>query len=659
MNKILIANRGEIARRIMATCRRLGIETVAVFSDVDRHARFVFEADEAVPLGGAAAADSYLRTGAVLEAARRTNADAVHPGYGFLAESAEFAAACRGAGLVFIGPSSATILAMGSKIESKRLMIEAGVPVVPSLGLEDIPAAELPAAADVLGWPLLVKASAGGGGKGMRLVEGPEGLAPAIDAARREAAASFGDDTVYLEAYVPAPRHIEVQIVGDSHGRVVHLYERECSIQRRYQKIIEESPSPGLDPELRARILAAAVTAGAAIEYEGAGTVEFLVGPDGNFFFLEMNTRLQVEHPVTEAVTGLDLVQMQIDVARGEHLPDQADIPASNGHAIEARLYAEDPLNEFLPATGTLHQFRLPREGVRVDAGVYDGVEIGIHYDPMLAKIIAHGRTRTEAARRLAEALAGAVIHGVQTNRALLVRVLRHPEFLAGEIDTHFLQRHAPTELGAPLTGAAEGGIHALAAALADQASRRGRAMTLGAAPSGWRNNPSQMQEVSFRRGGETIDIHYRIGRDGLEVRIRDEAVEVTGVDAQPDHVEMTVDGVHRRYEVSRAGGRHFVDSALGSTDLVEIDRFPATEEEAAPGSLKAPMPGMVSRVDVAIGDVVAAGDLLLVLEAMKMEHNVVAPVDGTVTELRASEGEQVEAGRVLAVIDGELTADS
>jgi acetyl/propionyl-CoA carboxylase alpha subunit len=651
MNKILIANRGEIARRVMATCRRLGIATVAVFSDFDRHARFVFEAGEAVPLGGQTAAESYLRIDAVLEAARRTQADAVHPGYGFLAESAEFADACRAAGLVFIGPSAETITAMGSKIESKRLMVEAGVPVVPSAVIDGISDGEVAAAADELGWPLLVKASAGGGGKGMRLVGRQEDLGAAIEAARREAGASFGDDTVYLEAYVPAPRHVEVQIVGDGHGRVLHLYERECSIQRRYQKIIEESPSPGLADGVRRDLLQAAVTAGESIGYEGAGTVEFLVAPDGSFYFLEMNTRLQVEHPVTEAITGLDLVQMQIDVARGEHLPEQSSVPAVTGHAIEARLYAEDPLNEFLPAIGTLHQFRIPREGVRVDAGVYDGVEIGIHYDPMLAKVIAHGRTRAEAARRLAEALGGAVIHGVQTNRALLVRVLRHPEFLSGDIDTHFLQRHSPVELGAPLTSAVDGGLHALAAALADQAARRGSAPILSAAPTGWRNNPSQLQEVSYQRGNETIDIGYRFGRDGIEARIGDRIVAVSGVDAQPDHVEMTIDGVHRRYQVSRAGGRHFVDSALGSTDFVEIDRFPSIEEEAAPGSLTAPMPGVVSRVDVAVGDTVAAGDLLLVLEAMKMEHNVLAPIAGTVTELRAEVGEQVEAGRVLAVI--------
>ncbi|NNC91097.1 MAG: ATP-grasp domain-containing protein [Acidimicrobiia bacterium] len=657
MNKILVANRGEIARRIMATCRRLGIETVAVFSDFDRHARFVFEADEAVPLGGLTAAESYLRIEAILEAARLTKADAVHPGYGFLAESAEFADACREAGLTFIGPAAATIAAMGSKIESKRLMTQAGVPVVPSLGIEDLSEADLGAAGDGLGWPLLVKASAGGGGKGMRLVASRAELADSIRAARREASASFGDDTVYLEQYLPAPRHVEVQIVGDTYGRVVHLYERECSIQRRYQKIIEESPSPGLSAELRREILAAAVAAGEAIGYEGAGTVEFLVAHDGSFFFLEMNTRLQVEHPVTEAVTGLDLVQMQIDVARGDHLPEQSAIPPCGGHAIEVRLYAEDPANDFLPATGTLHQFRIPREGVRVDAGVYDGVEIGIHYDPMLAKIIAHGRTREEAARRLAEALGGAVIHGVQTNRALLVRVLRHPDFLAGDIDTHFLQRHSPAELAAPLTTEADGGIHALAAALADQAARRDAAPVLGAAPTGWRNNPSQLQRVSFRRGGEVIDIGYRFSRTGIEARIGDEAVSVSGVEAESGHVEMTVAGVHRRYRVSRAGGRHFVDSALGSTDFIEVDRFPAIEEESVPGSLKAPMPGVVRRVDVTAGEVVAVGDLLLVLEAMKMEHNVLAPVAGTV-QLRATVGEQVEAGRVLAVIETDQTTD-
>ena len=652
MNKILIANRGEIARRIIGTCRRLGIETVAVFSDVDRHARFVFEAGEAVPLGGASAAESYLRIDAILAAAHRTGADAVHPGYGFLAESPEFSEACRDAGLVFIGPPADVIAAMGSKIESKRIMTRAGIPVVPSVEIVDRAGDELAGVADGLGWPLLVKASAGGGGKGMRLVPDAASLAAAVEGARREAQSSFGDATVYLEAYVPSPRHVEVQIVGDRHGRVVHLYERECSIQRRYQKIIEESPSPGLPDSTRREILATAVTAGEAIGYEGAGTVEFLVAPDGGFFFLEMNTRLQVEHPVTEAVTGLDLVQMQIDVARGEHLPAQADVPPSRGHAIEARLYAEDPANDFLPATGVLHQFRIPRQGVRVDSGVYDGVEIGIHYDPMLAKVIAHGRSRTEAARRLAEALGGAIIHGVATNRALLVRTLRHPEFLAGAIDTHFLQRHSAAELGAPLTDDTAAGIHALAAALADQAARRAASSVLGSLPSGWRNNPSQDQEVSFLRGGAVIDIAYRFTRHGIEARIGSQVADVGGVEATADHVEMTVDGVHRRYAVSRAGGRHYVDSPLGSTDLVEVDRFPGAEETAVAGSLLAPMPGVVRRVDVRAGDVVAAGDLLVVLEAMKMEHNVQAPVAGTIVELRAVAGEQVEAGRVLAVIE-------
>lgn len=652
MNRILIANRGEIARRVMATCRRMSIETVAVFSEADKHAPFVFQADEAVPLGGETAGESYLRIEAILDAARHSGADAVHPGYGFLAESAEFATACREAGLVFIGPSSETIAAMGSKIESKRLMAEAGVPVVPSATINGRSESEVLSAAEELGWPVLVKASAGGGGKGMRLVEGDGALMDAIGAAGREAGSSFGDDTVYLEAYLPSPRHVEVQIVGDSTGRVVHLYERECSIQRRYQKIIEESPSPGLDEELRRDILEAGVRAGEAVGYEGAGTVEFLVDTGGRFFFLEMNTRLQVEHPVTEAVTGLDLVRMQIEVARGETLPPQSQLPSSTGHAIEARLYAEDPGNGFLPATGTLHHFRIPGDSVRVDSGVYDGAEIGIHYDPMLAKVIVHGATRVEAARRLAEALAGARIHGVQTNRALLVRVLGHPEFVAGTIDTHFLQRHSPEDLSAPLTDDRAGAVHALAAALADQAARRAAATVLGSIPSGWRNNPSQDQMVAYRRGGSVVEVGYWIGAEEVAARIDGEEVALSEVDARPGRVEMAVEGVHRRYLVSRAGGRHYVDSPLGSTDFVEVGRFPTAEAEVVEGSLLAPMPGVVLRLEVAVGAPVAAGDLLVVLEAMKMEHNVIAPTDGVVTELGAAEGDQVEAGLTLVVID-------
>jgi acetyl/propionyl-CoA carboxylase alpha subunit len=451
VTKLLIANRGEIARRIQRTCRELGIADVAVYSDPDAEAPFVREAGEAVALGGATAAESYLRIDALLDAARKTGADALHPGYGFLSENAELARRCAEAGLAFIGPSPEVIEAMGSKLESKRRTAAAGVPQLPSLALEGEDEAEMLARGDEIGFPLLVKASAGGGGRGMRVVAEREKLVKAVAAARREAERAFGDGTVYLERYLERARHVEIQIFGDTHGRVIHLYERDCSIQRRHQKILEESPSPALDPTLRQALCDAAVGAGRAIGYEGAGTVEFILAPDGAFYFLEVNTRLQVEHPVTECVTGLDLVRLQIEVARGAALPEQADVPPQRGHAIEARLYAEDPTQGFLPAAGSVDVFEFDlAEGVRVDSGIESGSVVTPYYDPMLAKVIAWAPTRPEAAERLAKALASARLGG-RNNRALLVRLLRHEEFLAGETDTHFLERHDPKELGRPL----------------------------------------------------------------------------------------------------------------------------------------------------------------------------------------------------------------
>ena len=470
--KILIANRGEIAVRIARSCRELGVATVAVYSDADADAPHVQACDEAVHLPGVAPADTYLRHDLILDAAARTGADAVHPGYGFLAENAEFATACGDAGLTFIGPPPSAIASMGSKIEAKRLMRDAGVPILEGVEVGDLDDAALRSAADDVGYPILVKASAGGGGKGMRIVVEADDLVDAVAAARREAAGAFGDDTVFLERYLERARHVEIQVVGDTHGNVVDLFERECSIQRRHQKIIEEAPSPAVDTDLREAMGKAAVDAAKAVGYFGAGTVEFMLA-GREFFFLEMNTRLQVEHPVTELITGLDLVRVQILVAEGRELPRDVCEPTMNGHAVEARLYAEDPANDFLPVTGTLHHFRVP-DHVRLDTGVADGTEISVHYDPMLAKVIAFAPTREEAALALAQGLADAEIHGPTTNRELLVRVLRSPEFLAGDTDTGFLDRVDVVALSAPL--GSDHKVNAFAASLADQAHRRSQA---------------------------------------------------------------------------------------------------------------------------------------------------------------------------------------
>jgi propionyl-CoA carboxylase alpha chain len=490
----------------------------------------------------------------------------------------------------------------------------------------------------------------------MRIVRDTAALPEAVAAARREALSAFGDGTVFAERYLEGARHVEVQIFGDSHGRVVHLYERECSIQRRHQKIVEESPSPAVTGALREAICKAAVAAGEAIGYQSAGTVEFLLADSGEFFFLEVNTRLQVEHPVTECVTGLDLVRLQIEVARGGALPGQEDLPPLRGHAIEVRLYAEDAERDFAPSTGTLHRFGFELgPGLRLDSGVEDGSEVTIHYDPMLAKVIAWAETREEAAARLARALARARLHGPRTNRDLLVRILRHPEFLAGRTDTHFLERHPAAELGAPLCDAAGERFHALAAALALQAERRTRGGALGALPSGWRNVPSadQLQELEGRGG--RIAVAYRFARGALRARVGDEAVDGLRLHAcAPDEVDLEVGGVRRRAFVARAGERVFVDSALGASELRALPRFAEPEHELATGSLVAPMPGLVRQVCVAVGDRVAKGDVLLVLEAMKMETPIRAPAAGLVTELRASAGQQVEAGALLAVIEEE-----
>ncbi|MGQ5259208.1 ATP-binding protein [Micromonospora sp. ZYX-F-536] len=669
ISRLLVANRGEIARRVFATCRSLGVETVAVYSDADAAAPFVAEADQAVRLPGDTPAETYLRVDLILDAARRSGADAVHPGYGFLAENAEFAAAVTDAGLTWVGPPAKVIATMGDKLAAKALLAEAGVPMLPSWTATD----------EITDFPVLVKASAGGGGRGMRIVRDAAGLPEAVASARREAAAAFGDGTVFIERYVERGRHVEVQIFGDVHGTVAALGVRECSIQRRHQKIIEEAP--GVIPsELRERLHEAAVAAGRAVDYVGAGTVEFLLAPSGEFFFLEMNTRLQVEHPVTELITpvGLDLVRLQLLVAEGAPLPEHAHYPAARGYAIEVRLCAEEPAQGWRPATGILHRFSVPgvdrefgwlqRAGLRLDSGVVAGSVVGVHYDSLLAKLIAVAPTRAEATRALASALARAELHGVATNRDLLVRVLRSREFAATEIDTGFLDRHP--EVFEPLLPADQLPVTALAAALAAAAHRRATAPVLSGLPSGWRNVPAVPQVARFAGpDGDEMEIRYRLDRTGRladwsstpaaaggSPDLREAAATpiVALVEAAPDRVVLDVDGVRRAYRVHRVGSEIFVDGPDGAASLTELPRFPLPTAELAAGSLLAPLPGAVTRVHVQVGQRVAAGDPLLTLEAMKLEHPVLAPTDGVVAELPVPAGGQVRTGAVLAVVTSE-----
>jgi acetyl/propionyl-CoA carboxylase alpha subunit len=660
ISKLLVANRGEIAARIIRSAHALGIATVAVYSDPDAAAPYVTLADEAVRLPGAAPADTYLRGDLIVAAAAAAGADAVHPGYGFLSENAAFARACADAGLIFVGPAAETIAAMGDKVKAKAIMAAAGVPVLPSATIPAAGAGDLAAAAAGVGFPLLVKAAFGGGGRGMRLVTDPGELSEAVSTARREAASAFGDGTVFLERFVTDPRHVEVQILGDTTGTVIHLFERECSIQRRYQKIVEECPSPAVDEDLRDALTAAAEAAGQAVGYTGAGTVEFVLDRDGSFYFLEMNTRLQVEHPVTEEVTGLDLVELQVRIAEGEPLPPSAREARIGGHAIEVRLYAEDVQGGFLPASGTLHRFEIPAApGIRVDTGFRDGSVVSPHYDAMLAKVIAHGRTRAGAARRLARALGQAEIHGVTTNRDLLTAILREPEFLAGGTDTGYLTRHEPAALAAAAApGASAARVHALAAALARQAGNRAGAPVLGTLPSGWRNVFSAPQRVSYAAAGEPREVTYRLRGDRVSAEVNGEPVEALVLAARPDQVDLEIDGIRRAYRVHQAGGGVYVDASDGSSALRETPRFGDPTKLAPAGSLLAPMPGLVLRVLAEPGTAVTAGQPIVVLEAMKMEQTVSAPADGVLAELHAKAGDQVSTGQVLAVLEAPAEKD-
>jgi pyruvate carboxylase subunit A/propionyl-CoA carboxylase alpha chain len=652
ITRVLVANRGEIARRVFATCRRLGIGTVAVYTDPDAGSPHVTEADARVRLDGR---NGYLDSAQLIAAARASCADAVHPGYGFLSENPDFAAAVLDAGLTWIGPPVAAVAAMGSKIEAKKMMAAAGVPVLDELDPETVTADQL---------PVLIKASAGGGGRGMRVVRELAELPAQVEAARREAQSAFGDPTVFCERYLATGHHVEVQVLADEHGTVWSVGERECSIQRRHQKIIEEAPSPLVErtPGMRDKLFDAARLAATAIGYTGAGTVEFMADDSGDFFFLEMNTRLQVEHPVTEATTGLDLVGLQLTVADGGRLDPEP--PPARGYSIEARLYAEDPAKGWQPHAGSVHRFEVPntttefgsidRLGVRVDTGIVDGSEVSVFYDPMLAKVISYAPTRRRAAGLLADALARTRIHGVRTNRDLLVNVLRHPAFLDGATDTAFFDTHGLAELASPLADNRAVELSALAAALAEAAENRKTATVFAAAPSGWRNVASGYQVKCYDdNAGETHEVRYRVGRGGLELPDHD---AVGLVSSSPSQVVLAVDGVDRPFDVARYGAEVFVDSPLGPVQLVALPRFPDPTAALAHGSLLAPMPGSVLRIGAAVGDSVTAGQPLIWLEAMKMEHTVAAPGDGVLVELNVETGQQVEVGlkmaRVLARVD-------
>ncbi len=656
LHKVLVANRGEIARRVLRTVREMGLAGVAVYSDADAGAPHVAEADEAVRIGPAPSAESYLKLENILEAARCVGADAVHPGYGFLSENAEFAEACAAAGLTFVGPPAEVIRRMGSKIEAKRVLAGAEVPVIPGVSGEGLSDAQIAKEARRVGFPLLVKASAGGGGRGMRLVHKASELPEALAAARREAASAFGDDTLLVERYLEAPRHIEVQILGDAHGRVIHCFERECSIQRRYQKVIEEAPSPAVDAELRERLGAAAVAAGQALGYVGAGTVEFLLDRSGEFYFLEVNTRLQVEHPVTEAVTGLDLVRLQLEIARGEPLPLTQEQLTLTGHAIEARLYAEDPV-ELLPTTGTIALWEpQPLPGLRYDSGVAAGSEVGIHYDSLLAKIIAHGPTREDARARLVRALQQLAVGGVTTNREFLLAALTHPAFQAGELDTHFVEKHLPPAARRLPRNAGHERIHAIAATLhAHECRRRAGGPLPPSIPSGWRNNRWRAQDVSYLSAGEPLEVRY-IAQSTSEFALEapGAACQARILSADDEAIELELDGVRRRFRVVRSDARVLVHSPLGSSELECVPRFPPPRRAEIAGGCSAPMPGVIREVRVQVGERVEAGTVLLVLEAMKMEHQIIAPDAGVVKELRVEVGQMVEPDDVLIVIEAE-----
>ncbi len=657
INRLLVANRGEIARRVFRTCRELGIETVAIHSDADAAMPFVKDADAAVHLPGNTPAETYLRGDLVIEAAKRAGADAIHPGYGFLSENAAFAQQVTDAGLTWVGPNPSAMEKMGTKVESKQLMDAAGVPVLSELAPDSVTESDL---------PILVKASSGGGGRGMRVVRSLDEVAKNVELASAEAASAFGDPTVFCEPYVERGRHVEVQVVGDTHGNVFVFGERDCSLQRRHQKVVEETPAPGLSDQTRKALHDAARNAALAIDYVGAGTVEFLVSGD-RFWFLEMNTRLQVEHPVTECVTGVDLVALQIHVAEGGQLADLVDDdPTPRGHSVEVRLYAEDPTRDYQPQSGRITRFEIPHVvsefanptayGIRLDSGVGAGDEIGTFYDAMIAKVIAWAPTRDAALRQLAASLARAELHGLKTNRDLLVSLLRDPVVIGGEMHTTYLDTVDLAPLAASRVDEEAVALSGFAAAIALAEKARLSAKVQSRLPAGWRNVVSQPQITKFlvSTGSTDEPSELAVGWFGGRSFTSADRDDVVVLAVEPDTVELEVAGVRRTFAIHLDGDHVDVESVLGHVALVKQPRFVDPADQVATGSLLAPMPGSVVAVNVAAGDTVSAGQTVLVLEAMKMQHSVNAPYDGVVSEIDVTAGQQVTAGDVLAVVTPE-----
>jgi propionyl-CoA carboxylase alpha chain len=651
ISRLLIANRGEIARRINRTAHDMGISTVAIYADGDANAPFVAEADTAISLEGRTATETYLDVDKVINACKRSGADAVHPGYGFLSENENFAQTIIDAGIKWLGPSPEVIGLMGDKLSAKRLMQEAGVPTLPAI--EITADTNVNAAAADIGYPVLVKASAGGGGRGMRIVEAESDLEAAIEGAKREAGSSFGDDTVFLEKWLAVSRHVEIQILGDTHGNLVHCFERECSIQRRHQKIIEEAPSPAVTDDLRERMGNAAIAAAKKLGYSSAGTVEFLLDGD-DFWFLEVNARLQVEHPITEEIIGHDLVREQIRVAEGEALSFTQDDLSINGHAIEARLYAENPSKNFLPSPGTVVAWEPSTIGdARFDSGVESGSVVSADFDPMIAKVIVHAPTRREAAGRLARVLETTRVQGLTTNRDFLVTTLRSPEYLAGETTTDFIERVKPARVRElTSTEVIDAGI---AACIESQARRRARAKINQAIASGWRNSTMPYERVDFTVRDDELHVEYRIQRDGrYRFKVADRDFMVSVFEAGSGQVDIDIDGQRSSYTIDQIGSRWLLHGNAADVELVEQPRYPLPDAADMTGGLVAPMPGAVLTTEVAPGETVAKGQLLIILEAMKMEHRITAPRDGTVAGVHVNVGDQVENGQLMVTLEEE-----